>query len=55
MMEKYATYRVFKNTRTQEIKRLLLTDEEELEKTASSDEWIEIFEDEDETAIPDRN
>ena len=55
-MEKYATYRVFKNTQTQEIKHLLITDDLELEKTASSDEWKEIFEDEDEkTANSNRN
>lgn len=43
-MEKYGTYRIFKNTETGEIKRIPSSDEEGMEK-ASSAEWLEIFED----------
>lgn len=44
-MEKYGTYLVYKNKYTGEIKRIPLTDEEEIEKTASSDEWVELDKD----------
>jgi hypothetical protein len=41
-MEKYGTYRIFKNKITGEIKTLLIDEEENLEKVASV-EWVEIF------------
>lgn len=46
-MDKYATYRVFKNTQTGEIRRYLMDDEinNELEKIAESTEWEELDED----------
>jgi len=42
-MEKYGTYRVFKNLATNEIKRIPYTDEEALEKLAGKEaEWAEL-------------
>ena len=48
-MEKYATYRVFQNKETREIKRVLIDDEQDLEKTASENKWIELEEEPNET------
>jgi hypothetical protein len=41
-MEKYATYKVFKHKTTGELRRVPLENTNELEKTASTDEWIEL-------------
>lgn len=49
-MEKYATYKVYKNKDTGEVKRVPLAEvKEESEKTASlkeNDNWVEVDEDE---------
>ena len=45
MMEKYATYNVFQNVETKEIKRIPLSDEKEMEKTASAQGWIMLDKD----------
>jgi hypothetical protein len=41
-MEKYATYEVFENKNTKEIKRVSLTDKEELAKIAEAPEWKQL-------------
>jgi hypothetical protein len=41
-MEKYATYKVFKHKTTGEIRRVPVEDKTELEKTASTTNWIEL-------------
>mgnify|MGYP003153808403 CR=1 FL=1 len=44
-MEKYATYRVFKNKQTGEIKRVLVSEEETMDKIASLTNervWVEL-------------
>ena len=44
-MEKYATYRIFKNKQTGEIKRIQLSEENSMDKVASlKDEkaWVEL-------------
>ena len=45
MMEKYGTYIVFQNTKTMEIKRVPIDDEEEMSKCANLNEWKELKED----------
>ena len=44
-MEKYSTYRVFKNKETGEIIRKAYEEIEELEKLASNEEWVELEKD----------
>lgn len=41
-MEKYATYQVFENKNTGEIKKVPLDNTEGLEKLAQDSEWIEL-------------
>ncbi len=41
-MEKYATYRVFKHKTTGEIRRVSVEDNNEIEKTAKTNNWIEL-------------
>jgi hypothetical protein len=47
MMEKYGTYRVFKNTDTGVIRKILIDQisTEELEKLASNEKWEEMYSD----------
>lgn len=45
-MEKYGTYRVFKNSETGEvIRKPLDLPKDDLEKLASSSQWVELEED----------
>ena len=44
-MTKYSTYEIFKNKKTNEIKRIPLGNQEELEKTASLEDWEQLKED----------
>lgn len=44
-MEKYATYRIFKNEDTGEIKRVPHEQEDLMSKVSSKSEWKEIYED----------
>ena len=46
-MEKYATYRIFQNEVTKEVKRIALAEADELEKTASSNNWKEVASEDD--------
>ena len=41
-MEKYATYRIFQNEITKEVKRIALAESDELEKTATANNWKEV-------------
>ncbi len=41
-MEKYATYQVFKNIVTGELKRIPLDNTEGIEKLGADTEWIEL-------------
>ena len=54
-MEKYATYRIFKNKQTGELKRILVSDEGSMNKVAGlKDEncWVEL-ETDPETNVPE--
>lgn len=53
-MEKYATYRLFKNETTGEIKKVLVSTEDGLEKVASyedNSEWVELDKDPEEQVL----
>lgn len=50
MMIKYGTYRVFRSKDTSNIKRLLMGESDELEKTASDANWEELDYDPEEDA-----
>jgi len=41
-MEKYATYQIFKNVETAELKRIPLDDPEGIEKVAQDSKWVEL-------------
>ena len=43
-MEKFGTYRVFKNTQTKEVKKFLINEPVAFEKTASVNDWEELSE-----------